>query len=164
MVTATLTGEHATACPTTSGSWHRVGDVEELDSDLYQRVEAARVARLATLRPNATPHIVPITFVLLARLIVTAIDHKPKATRSLQRLRNIEVNPSVSVLFDQYDDDWDQLWWVRADGTARTEEPSALPGAFEALVMKYPPYCKHRPRGPLIVVQVQQWASWSPRS
>lgn len=66
VVTATLTGEHATACPTTSGSWHRVGDVEELDSDLYQRVEAARVARLATLRPNATPHIVPITFVLLA--------------------------------------------------------------------------------------------------
>jgi PPOX class probable F420-dependent enzyme len=74
------------------------------------------------------------------------------------------VNPSVSVLVDQYDDDWEHLWWVRADGTAHTEDPSALPNALEALVAKYPPYRKHRPRGPLIVIQVHQWASWSARS
>lgn len=138
--------------------------MKKLDSHLRQRMEAARVASLATVRPNATPHIVPITFVLLGRSIVTAIDHKPKATRSLQRLHNIEVNPSVSVLVDQYDDDWDQLWWVRADGIAHTQAPSALPDAVEALAAKYPPYREHRPRGPLIVIHVQQWASWSARS
>jgi PPOX class probable F420-dependent enzyme len=162
-------GRHGHRCQPAAGAitvtkGTRFGDVKNLDSDLHQRMEAARVAHLATLRPDATPHIVPITFVLLDRSIVTAIDQKPKATRSLQRLHNIEVNPSVSVLVDQYDDDWDQLWWIRADGTAHTESPSALPDAVEALAAKYPPYRKHKPRGPLIVIHVQLWASWSARS
>lgn len=87
----------------------------------WQRIAVteARVARLSTTRADGRPHVVPMTFALLsggehADALVTAVDAKPKRTTDLQRLRNIAANPAVSVLVDHYDDDWTQLWWVRA--------------------------------------------------
>jgi PPOX class probable F420-dependent enzyme len=83
-------------------------------------VEAARspVARLATIGA-AGVDLVPITFVLARSTVVTAIDHKAKTTRSLQRLHNIDRDPRVTILIDHYDDDWASLWWVRLRGLAR---------------------------------------------
>lgn len=132
-----------------------------LDPKWRRRVGAAHVARLATVRADATPHIVPITFALAGRSIVTAVDDKPKRTMALQRLRNIAANPAVSVLVDHYDDDWNQLWWVRADGTATTLDTEAAPGALDVLAAKYEPYWDHRPQGPVIVVTVDRWSAWS---
>ena len=82
------------------------------------RFSDARVARLATVDATGQPHIVPVTFAHNDNTIVIAVDHKPKSTRNLKRLRNIEANPKVTLLVDHYDEDWSQLWWVRADGTA----------------------------------------------
>ena len=133
-----------------------------LDADMRRRVEAARIARLATVRPDGRPHIVPITFALDGETIVTAVDHKPKTTSSLQRLRNIESHPAVSVIIDHYDDDWSGLWWARADGTARIRgQPDLHDRAVTLLVEKYPQYHEHPPLGPLIVVAVETWTSWS---
>ena len=78
--------------------------------------EDARVARLATVSRDGRPHVVPICFVLDGDTLHTAVDEKPKRTRSLQRLRNIEANPNVEVLIDGYDEDWSRLWWVRLRG------------------------------------------------
>jgi PPOX class probable F420-dependent enzyme len=137
----------------------RMGDLEAAMRD---RVTDARVARLATVRPDGRPHVVPITFAVDADTIVTAIDHKPKTTTSLQRLRNIESHPGVSVLVDHYEDDWTRLWWVRADGTARlASEGPERERAIGRLVDKYPPYRSDPPSGPVIVVTVESWASWS---
>ena len=83
----------------------------------------ARVARLATVRPDGRPHQVPICFALEGRALLTAVDHKPKRTLALRRLANIAGNPAVSVLADRYDEDWSRLWWVRADGLARIAAP-----------------------------------------
>src|SRR5438552_12363668 len=91
----------------------------DLDSHMRRRVEAARVARLATVRPDGRPHVVPITFAIAGDTIVTAVDDKRKRTTGLQRLRNVAAHPEVSVLVDHYDDEWSRLWWVRADGSAR---------------------------------------------
>ena len=55
-------------------------------------------------------------------MLYTAVDEKPKRTRALQRLRNIEANPRVEVLIDRWDEDWSRLWWVRLRGTARIVE------------------------------------------
>lgn len=132
-----------------------------LDPELRRRVGAARVARLATVRPDATPHIVPITFALAGRSIVTAVDDKPKRTTALQRLRNIAANPAVSVLIDHYDDDWNRLWWARADGTATLGDAEAASDALDVLAAKYQPYRNHRPQGPVIVVTVDRWTAWS---
>ncbi|HEX2043739.1 MAG TPA: TIGR03668 family PPOX class F420-dependent oxidoreductase [Acidimicrobiales bacterium] len=137
--------------------------MEELDAELRRRVQRAPVARLATVRPDGGPHVVPITFALEGDTVVTAVDHKPKTTTSLQRLRNIEARPAASVLVDHYDDDWSNLWWVRGDGAARivtggTEREQAV----ERLGAKYEQYREQPPRGPVIVVTVKRWAVWSP--
>ncbi|MFC3983062.1 TIGR03668 family PPOX class F420-dependent oxidoreductase [Streptosporangium jomthongense] len=79
------------------------------------RFETARVARLATVSDDGRPHLVPVTFAVVDDVIAIAVDHKPKSTVRLRRLANIAANPQVSLLVDEYDDDWDRLWWVRAD-------------------------------------------------
>jgi len=48
----------------------------------------------------------------------TAVDQKPKSGTMLKRLRNVGENPMVTMLADHYSDDWETLWWVRADGRA----------------------------------------------
>ncbi len=120
-----------------------------------------RVARLATVGP-AGPRIVPITFAFDGGNIVSAIDDKPKTTTRLRRLTDIANNPRVAVLADHYDEDWSQLWWVRADGIAQmVEHGEAMERAIDRLAERYPQYRESRPRGPVISVSVTQWSGWS---
>ena len=130
------------------------------------RLAAARVAYLATASADGRPHVVPCSFALLDdTTIVSAVDHKPKRTTALRRLANIAANPRVALLADHYDDDWDALWWARADGTARVVESGAEPplraAAVRALSARYPPYRTRPPQGALIVIAVDRWSGWS---
>ncbi|WP_433439369.1 TIGR03668 family PPOX class F420-dependent oxidoreductase [Nonomuraea sp. CA-141351] len=126
------------------------------------RFRGERVARLATVSGDGTPHLVPVTFAVVADRVVTAIDHKPKTTTDLRRLRNIRENPRVSLLADHYEDDWTRLWWARADGQARVvEEGPQREPAIDALAAKYGQYREHRPDGPVILVDVTRWTGWS---
>jgi PPOX class probable F420-dependent enzyme len=128
-------------------------------NEAAERFAAARVARLATVGRDGTPHLVPITFALAGDVIYSAVDAKPKRHRRLQRLANIAHEPRVSVLVDRYDDDWTALWWVRADGVAQVLPSS--PAALEALSAKYPQYRTAPPPGPFIEIAVSRWSSWS---
>lgn len=127
-----------------------------------RRFNNTRVAHLATASATAAPHLVPITFAVHGDVIVFAVDHKPKTTTNLKRLRNIEENPQVTVLVDHYDDDWTRLWWARADGVARvlqgTEERRQ---PLEWLRAKYPQYRENVPAGPVVWIEVQAWHGWS---
>ncbi|NJP94447.1 TIGR03668 family PPOX class F420-dependent oxidoreductase [Nonomuraea sp. FMUSA5-5] len=126
------------------------------------RFAAQPVARLARIAADGTPRVVPITFALLNGKIVTAVDHKPKTTTALARLRDLRANPAVSVLADHYDDDWTRLWWVRADGLATVlADGDERERALDALVAKYAQYRERRPAGPVIVVEVTRWSEWS---
>ncbi|GHB42301.1 PPOX class F420-dependent oxidoreductase [Streptomyces viridiviolaceus] len=133
-----------------------------------RRFGAARVARLATIGPAGRPHLVPVVFARRGDDVVTAVDDKPKRSRRLARLRHISVQPAVSLLVDAYDEDWDRLWWVRADGEARTLPPGApdartrqeYAGAVELLRCKYPQYRQRPPEGPVIAVGVLRWTGW----
>ena len=128
------------------------------DADWRARFAAARVARLATVSPDGAPHLVPVTFAVAGDVIWTAVDHKPKRTRALRRLANIEANPRVSLLVDEYADDWGALWWARADGMARVVEDVAE--AVDALAARYPQYRSRPPEGPAIRVDVERWSGW----
>ncbi len=99
--------------------------------------------------PDGRPHVVPICFAIDGDMLYTAVDEKPKRTRRLARLRNIEANPRVEVLVDHYDEDWTRLWWVRLRGTARIVEDRR---AVELLAAKYPQYRAEPPAGPVIAV------------
>ncbi|MFJ9350858.1 TIGR03668 family PPOX class F420-dependent oxidoreductase [Streptomyces sp. NPDC101237] len=124
-----------------------------------RRFAAARVARLATADASGRPHLVPVVFARYGTDgIVTAVDHKPKTTVRLKRLRNIAVQPSVSLLVDEYDEDWEHLWWVRADGHARVVPADAA--VIGPLREKYPQYREHPPAGPVVRVTVTHWTGW----
>jgi PPOX class probable F420-dependent enzyme len=121
-------------------------------------LDGARVARLATVDPRGRPHVVPISFALDGDTLYTAVDEKPKRTRELQRLRNIQANPQVEVLIDHYEDDWSRLWWVRLRGTARIVDDRR---AMELLAAKYPQYRERIPAGPVIAVSIEERIEWT---
>nr|WP_225954629.1 TIGR03668 family PPOX class F420-dependent oxidoreductase [Kibdelosporangium phytohabitans] len=113
---------------------------------------------MATVDENGQPHVVPVTFAARDDTIVIAVDHKPKSTRDLKRLRNIRANPQVSLLVDEYSEDWSRLWWIRVDGTARITESTE---ALAWLVGKYPQYQATPPAGPFILITVTRRSAWS---
>jgi PPOX class probable F420-dependent enzyme len=129
-------------------------------SEARERFAAARVARLATAGAGCRPHIVPVVFAVRDDTVYSAVDAKPKRTTSLRRLANIAENPAVSLLVDHYEDDWERLWWVRADGRGRVldgQAPEAL-RAIEWLRERYP---RQRATGAVLAVDVQSWSGWS---
>jgi PPOX class probable F420-dependent enzyme len=131
-------------------------------SDLKQRFAESPVARLATVSADGQPHLVPVVFVVSGNTVYTAVDGKPKSGKRLRRLANIEANPTVSLLVDHYDEDWRQLWWVRADGDAHIHDggPDVVT-AYRLLRRKYPQYQDVSLDGPVIAVSVRRWSSWS---
>ena len=143
-------------------------------ADARRRFATVRVARLATVDPDGRPHLVPLTFALGSRArgagsgpedhIYSAVDAKPKSSTDLRRLRNIRVNPRVAVLADHYQDDWDGLWWVRADGQAAIlDDPAAMAPALALLAGRYPQYRDQPPGGPVISIRVTRWTGWAAR-
>jgi PPOX class probable F420-dependent enzyme len=132
------------------------------ESAARERFTAARAVRLATVAADGRPHLVPITFAVEGVLIYTAVDHKPKASRELRRLRNIAQNPRVALLADEYGEDWEKLWWVRVDGRAEVvTDAAAMRHPIDELVARYPQYRGHRPEGPLIVIRAERWVGWA---
>ncbi|MFD3520456.1 TIGR03668 family PPOX class F420-dependent oxidoreductase [Streptomyces sp. NPDC058653] len=127
------------------------------------RFAAARVLRLATVDAEGHPHLVPATFALDGDVVVIAVDHKPKRHTNLKRLANIRANPAVTLLVDHYDDDWEQLWWVRADGTASVLESELAQELVDRLANKYGQYLDRRPDGPVIKIRVTRWSGWMAR-
>jgi PPOX class probable F420-dependent enzyme len=125
-------------------------------------VSPARVGRLATVRSDGHPHVVPICFVITDDVIYTAIDEKPKRHRHLQRIGNITATGTASLLIDEYSDDWSRLWWVRLDGRARLVDDAAeAERAIRSLSDKYPQYRDQPPPGPVLAVEVERWVGWS---
>lgn len=136
--------------------------------DAKVRFAQSPVARLATSSAGGKPHLVPVVFAVLEAssagahdTVYTAIDAKPKSTQRLRRLANIAGNAAVSLLVDHYADDWTQLWWVRADGTAVIHSDGAtMHTGYRLLRAKYPQYQSVSLTGPVIAITVHRWSSW----
>lgn len=136
----------------------------KLDVDRARlRFVQARVARLATASSDGRPHVVPIVFALDGDTLYSAVDAKPKRTASLRRLDNIKANPNVSVLVDHYDDDWNALWWVRADGIASVADDADadVVRGRERLAEKYAQYRMTPLTGATIIVRINAWSGWT---
>jgi len=110
------------------------------------RLDHWPVARLATTGAGGRPHQVPIVFVRVGESLWSPVDGKPKAGSELARVRNIRERTAVSLLLDEYTDDWKRLWWIRIDASGRVVQPQAQQedasflAAQEALREKYPQY------------------------
>ncbi|HEX6475746.1 MAG TPA: TIGR03668 family PPOX class F420-dependent oxidoreductase [Acidimicrobiales bacterium] len=139
------------------------------EREAHRRLAAARVARLATADRRGHPHVVPICFAVDGDRLYSAVDHKPKRGPDLRRLDNLRANPAASVLVDHYEEDWDRLWWVRADGVATVLEPEDARAseergrALDLLTRKYDQYIGRTPGGAVISLTLQSWRSWASR-
>jgi coenzyme F420-0:L-glutamate ligase / coenzyme F420-1:gamma-L-glutamate ligase len=132
------------------------------------RVEQARVARLATLDAAGAPHLVPICFVYDGDMFYTAVDRKPKTVPAhrLARLRNIRSLPRVALLIDQYAEDWTQLWYVLVRGKARVLGRPARrerARALRKLRAKYRQYARGMlaADAPVIRIRPERITCWS---
>jgi PPOX class probable F420-dependent enzyme len=121
-----------------------------------------RVARLGTLGADGAVRLVPICFAVVGNHVVSAVDHKPKRTGQLRRLDDMVASGTATVLFDHYDEDWTQLWWVRIRGRATVHDPGERAGdpALAALAAKYAQYRAQPPTGSVYEVAIDEIRSW----
>jgi PPOX class probable F420-dependent enzyme len=125
------------------------------------RLTAASVARLATIDPDGRPHLVPIVFAVDGDTVYTAVDHKPKRSRTLRRIENVRERPDVTILVDHYEDDWNRLWWIRLRGRGRVlDEGEEREHALALLTEKYKQYRSETPDGPVLAVDVTEVREW----
>ncbi len=130
--------------------------------DQHARVAAAPVARLATLRADGTPRLVPVTFAMVDGLVCSAVDEvKPKTTTRLARLADVARDPRVALIVDHYAPDWTALWWVRIDGSAAVHEDGEIrERALTALRAKYEQYAA-APLGAVLAITPTRWSGWT---
>lgn len=126
-----------------------------------------RVAHLATVDAEGRPHAVPVCFAIVQGLLYTPLDRKPKRVpvEQLRRVRDLAANPAVSLLVDEYDEDWTRLRWLQVRGTGVLINPGNEQRlAIAALRERYPQYremtLEDRPMIRITPVEVRQW-SWS---
>jgi PPOX class probable F420-dependent enzyme len=126
------------------------------------RVEDARVGRIATVTPDGRPHVVPFVFVLDDETLYSSVDEKPKASRDLQRVRNLRANPTAEVVVDHYEEPWGDIWWVRIRGRAEIHDRGPeRDRALALLAEKYPEYRTMPPQGEVIAIRIERWRGWS---
>jgi PPOX class probable F420-dependent enzyme len=134
------------------------------EGEARARFAKVRVARLGTADAGGRPHVVAMTFVVAGDVVYTAVDQKPKSGARLKRLRNVAENPRVSVLADEYSDDWDALWWARGDGRAQVlEGQEQMAEPLRLLAGRYWQYQEAPPPGPVLAVTVERWSGWAAR-
>ncbi|HUQ42224.1 MAG TPA: TIGR03668 family PPOX class F420-dependent oxidoreductase [Candidatus Limnocylindrales bacterium] len=145
--------------------------MSELDRASRVLLESARVAHLATADQYARPHVVPIVFVLDGDRLYFPLDRKPKREddwHALRRVRNIETNGRVSIVVDEYDEEWTKLAWVLMEGTATIlETGEERDTAAARLTAKYPQYrepTRDLDGCPVVRVAIERTVSWRAES
>ena len=130
----------------------------------WRLLEAARVGVLGTLQSDGSPHLVPCVFAIRDCSIYLPVDAKPKRTRSLRRVQNLERNPAATLLVQEWDEDWTRLSWVRLDGRARVvTSPDELGVARRLLLARYAQYQVPEELYPMIALDVERWRAWRAR-
>jgi PPOX class probable F420-dependent enzyme len=109
----------------------------EVDENTRAFIRDHRVGHLATASRDARPAVVPICYVFDGGHIYSPLDQKPKSieVRSLRRVRNIEANPAVSIVIDDYSEDWGKLAYVMISGVAQVIEPADEAGEHAQAVL-----------------------------
>jgi PPOX class probable F420-dependent enzyme len=141
-----------------------VGQDSRMLSEHQARFLASRrVGHLATADARATPHLVPVCFVVSEGALYITIDQKPKGDpRALRRLKNISENPVAAFVADRYEEDWTRLGWIMLRGPAEILADGAEHDRAQALLQsRYRQY-----RGmelddlPVIALRIERVTSW----
>jgi PPOX class probable F420-dependent enzyme len=90
------------------------------DTYLKTVIDKAKVARLATVDSECKPYLIPVVFVFDNDCYFIPIDEKTKRSKpeNLKRIKNIQQNPNVVLLIDEYNEDWRKLYFIMIQGNA----------------------------------------------
>ena len=140
---------------------------QKLSGAVQKILRKARIARLATSGDKNRPHVIPICFAYDGKVFYTAVDRKPKrvAPERLVRLRNIRAVPRVSLLIDEYDEDWTELWYILIRGKAQLIPKPAQEEhtwAIRKLKAKYPQYARGMLADDALIIRItpERITSW----
>lgn len=146
----------------------------DINPPIEKFIEKARVARLATVDiKSSKPYLVPVVFVFDGKRFYIPIDKKKKTTikpEKLKRVANINENPNVALLIDEYNEDWTKLTFVMIQGKAsivyrqwqgRKVEDAQLNDAYKKLIVKYPQYRTTGLYEMCIVIEPMKVTSWA---
>lgn len=135
--------------------------------DIEDFIKRERVARLATIDSEFKPHLVPVVFVFDGNHFFIPVDLKRKSAKpeKLRRIKNIEGNPNVALLIDEYNEDWTRLAFVLIQGIAsivksKTQANVLLQQAQKKLTTKYVQYQKIGIGEMCIMIKPEKVVSW----
>lgn len=105
---------------------------------ILKLLRPAKVAHLATADSSLQPYITPVVFVIENNKIYIPLDHKPKTVpiNQLKRVKNIQKNPKVAFQIDNYEDDWQRLWFIMLIGYAELVEQKEMGGDQDKYIRK----------------------------
>jgi len=119
-------------------------------------IAAARVCRIASVRPDGTPHVIPVcpAFDGDATLYVDLASRGVSA-------RAFRSNPNITVLIDEYHDDWSKLQAVILRCRAEEVAVEELERAWAMIRAKFPQYVTvdWQPRLTL-ALRIEGWTEW----
>ena len=122
---------------------------------------------MATVDKLGKPLVVPICFAFDGSFIYSPIDKKPKSVSAdkLKRIRNIINNPNISLVIDEYLENWSMLYYLIIQGTAEIiDEGEEYENSLSMLSKKYDQY---REMGleslgaPVIKITLDKIISWN---
>jgi PPOX class probable F420-dependent enzyme len=123
--------------------------VSSNQKDLRNIICGARVARLATVdSEDCKPYLVPVVFIYDGNNFYIPIDEKAKRSKpeDLKRVKNIQSNPNVALLIDEYNEDWEKIWFIMIQGNAslinntESKQNRLVQRVHRLLYEKYPQY------------------------
>jgi len=97
-------------------------------------VESMRVVRVATVDPDGVAHNVPVCPLVQRDKIYFGTE------RTARKISNIQTNPNVTLVFDEYTEAWDYLRGVMIHGTARIVTTAEFRKFRKRIYGKYPQY------------------------
>lgn len=129
------------------------------EREMRDRAAAARVARIGTVDEQGRVHIVPVVFALDGDTLYSTSDAD---TPLPKRLRNLDHDQRVTVLIDDYAEDWSNVWWVRLRGAGRVVDLGPeRDRARGRLAEKYPQFGGDPGEGSVMAVDVTDWSAWA---
>ena len=126
-----------------------------LPEAVKQFIAAARVCRIASVRPDGTPHVIPVCPAFEGATVYVDIASRGVSAAAFR------ANPDIAVLIDEYHDDWSKLQAVILRCRAEELAGEELERAWTMIREKFPQYVTvdWQPRLTL-ALRIDGWTEW----
>jgi len=104
-------------------------------------IRSLRVARVATVASDGVPHSVPVCPLFERNKIYFGTE------RTARKVHNIEGNPNVAIVFDEYTESWEYLRGLMIQGNARIVNSREFRDLRKKIYAKYSQYERNAPLG-----------------